>query len=297
MTAARKIKRSLAAWLPLLALPALAAWLTLSLPAWVIAWSLAVAIYSGMKWLTFARSRSARAATWTKCFLYLFLWPGMDAHAFFQDRPCRLPGSYEWSCALAKSLWGLALIVGLFPLLLNEQPLLAAWCGLVGIALVLLFGLTHLASVAWRTYGRLALPIMNRPLAATSLGDFWSNRWNLAFRDVVRRFVFQPLLARLDLPKATLAVFLVSGIVHDLVMSLPAKAGLGRPTLYFLIQGLAVLFERSRAGVRLGLGPGMKGRLFAAAIVLLPLALLFHRAFLENIIVPTLRAITLPGNF
>jgi hypothetical protein len=90
---------------------------------------------------------------------------------------------------------------------------------------------------------------------------------------------------------ATLAVFLFSGLVHDLVISLPVGAGYGGPTLYFVLQGIAVLVERSKLGKRAGLGEGWPGRLFAAAVVLLPIALLFHPPFVLNAIVPTLTAL------
>ncbi|MEK6248981.1 MAG: membrane bound O-acyl transferase family-domain-containing protein, partial [Planctomycetales bacterium] len=126
------------------------------------------------------------------------------------------------------------------------------------------------------------------PIQAASLSDFWGKRWNLAFRDLAYRHVFRPVTRRLGVAGATMAVFLVSGVVHDAVISIPAAAGFGLPTLYFVIQGAGVLFERSRFGKRIGISKGKTGRVFCAAIILGPVLLLFHRPFVERVIVPML---------
>jgi len=113
----------------------------------------------------------------------------------------------------------------------------------------------------------------------------------LAFRDVVHAYLFRASLRRFGLAGATLAVFFVSGLVHDLVISLPARGGWGRPTIYFVIQGFGVLLERSRLGRWLGLGRGVPGWLFCAAVSLAPLPLLFHQPFIEGVVLPMLVAI------
>jgi hypothetical protein len=42
---------------------------------------------------------------------------------------------------------------------------------------------------------------------------------------------------------ASLAVFLISGLLHELVITLPAGGGYGGLTWYFLIQGLLTQVE------------------------------------------------------
>jgi alginate O-acetyltransferase complex protein AlgI len=281
------------AWLPALVLPAAGLGTFTRVPIWMLAWALTAALYAGFKWLTFARSTQARSATFSESLAYLLLWPGMDANAFLRpSRPGQQrsrPAWREWLMALLKLLTGLLLIFGLAPLTTSLPSLVTGWVGVVGLALVLLFGFAHLVSLIWRTLGVDAQPIMNRPLWATSLSDFWGGRWNLAFHDVGREFVFKPLLRRWGVLGATLGVFLFSGIVHEIPMSVATRQGLGLPTLYFLIQAAGVVIERSPVGKRFGLGRGLLGRAFAALVILAPVGLLFHHAFLTRVIIPTLK--------
>lgn len=88
-----------------------------------------------------------------------------------------------------------------------------------------------------------------------------------------------------------MAVFVVSGAVHDAVISIPARGGFGLPTFYFVIQGVGVLFERSRLGKRIGTRNGVIGWLYCAVVTLGPVFLLFHQPFVERVVVPMLTVI------
>jgi hypothetical protein len=162
---------------------------------------------------------------------------------------------------------------------------------MIGIVLLLHFGLFHLLALAWRRAGVNATPLMCRPLASTSLADFWSGRWNTAFNAVARDLVFRPLAPRLGGTAALIVVFLVSGLVHEAVISLPARAGYGLPTAYFALQAMGVALERSAWGRRLGLGHGIRGWSFVMVCAGLPAFFLFHPPFVRNVILPMLDAI------
>jgi hypothetical protein len=73
--------------------------------------------------------------------------------------------------------------------------------------------------------------------------------------------------------------------VHDLVISWPAGGGYGGPTLFFAIQGVGMLIERSGFGHEVGLGRGVRGWFFTMLALLLPAPLLFHPHFVEGIVV------------
>src|SRR5208337_3836847 len=86
-------------------------------------------------------------------------------------------------------------------------------------------------------------------------------------------------------------VFVVSGVIHDAVISLPAGAGYGLPTMYFMIQGAGVMVERSSVGKRLGLRQGARGWIFMAAFTAGPAFWLFHPPFIRRVILPFMQAI------
>lgn len=280
-----------AAWLPLATLPVAALLLRDALAPWAFMWVLAFALYAGCKWLTYYETAATGPRT-DRRLAYLLGWPGMDGREFFRvDADVVAPPAPAWWFAGGKTALGLLLIYAGAPLAAAGNPFVAAWIGMVGVIFVLHFGTFHLLALLWRTRGIAARPLMNAPVLATSLTEFWGRRWNAAFHELVHRYLFRPLHRRVGAAGAVLAVFAVSGVIHDLVISVPARAGYGKPTAYFLLHGLGVLLERSAFGRRVGLGRGWRGRTFALAVAVLPVGWLFHPEFIHRIILPFLRAI------
>jgi alginate O-acetyltransferase complex protein AlgI len=279
-------------WPPVFVLPAAVLLLTpATWPPWALTWLLTAAIFSGVKWLTWRRTPVSGAA-WRRHLAYLVAWPGLDAAAFLDPAPLAdsmKPRPAEWVRGAGNALLGAGLFWGAARLVPDELPVVTAWVGLVGLALLLHFGTLHLLSCAWRAAGVNAQPLMKRPASSTGVSEFWGRRWNTAFRDLAYRFLFRPLTARLGAAWGLFAGFLFSGLVHDLVISVPARGGWGLPTLFFLLQAAAIAVERSRRGRALGLGRGWGGRLFTAAVLLGPALLLFHPPFLERVALPFMR--------
>lgn len=265
------------------------AWLHGDVPRWGIMWGLALLVYGSLKVLTWTLRRTAAAPAW-KQLAYVVAWPGMDVDSFLNASPAATPATSEWLLAAFKTVLGILLLVVACPAVAQLGPVATGWMGMLGIVFTLHFGLFHLLSCGWRSLEIDARPIMNWPIAAQSLADFWGKRWNLAFRDLTNRLVFHPLVKPLGPSAALLAGFVGSGLVHDLVISIPAGGGYGRPTLYFTLQGLATLVQRGHRGAGLRFRTGVCGQLLTIAILVLPCPLLFHKWFVQDVIVPFIQA-------
>lgn len=280
-------------WIPLVVLPAAACAFRSRLAPWEFMWLLAIALFFGCKFETWFRARIEGAhSSAVRNLGYLFLWPGMDAATFLKSstRPAR-PRTRDWLAALSKTLIGVALIAFAARKAVATPSLLDGWVGMLGLILVLHFGTFHLVALAWQTAGVDAQPIMRAPLLATSLSEFWGNRWNLGFRQLSHGIIFQPVRKLLGAPVALLAAFLFSGIVHDLVISFPARGGYGLPTAYFVFQGFGVLVERSSIGARAGIDHGFRGWAFALLWAAAPVYWLFHSAFVTRVMLPFFAAL------
>lgn len=265
------------------------------LPAWALMWTLAALLFALLKALTWWRERRGfRALAGWRRLGYLTAWVGLDPAPFLAPRfEQPLPKRTDWLGAMLQVGLGAVLVWAPPPgLALHSPDPARAWIGLIGLALLLHFGLFRLAALTWQLAGVPVRPIMANPLASRTLAEFWSCRWNLAFRDVSHRFLFRPIQRRHGAPVALMAVFLGSGLVHELVISLPARGGWGLPTLYFCLQGVGVLVERRLFA---GRTPGaIGGRAYALALAALPAPLLFHPPFLEGVALPFLGILCSP---
>jgi alginate O-acetyltransferase complex protein AlgI len=289
----RRSTSQLTDFLPLLVLPLLALLVRTWLAPWLFMWAMAFALYAGCKWLTYreARRNSVTQNRW-RGLGYLLAWPGMNAPEFLRsDVAAANPQRREWLFAFAKTALGFVMLFGLARHFLPAHPLAAGWMGMCGAIFILHFGLFHLLSLAWRRMGVKAEPIMKNPLRAVSLREFWGKRWNTAFNELVFRFAYRSLRRRTTPALAALGVFGLSGLIHELVISLPAGEGFGLPTAYFLIQGIGLVLERSPFGHRIGLARGLRGRMFTVVLTAGPAFWLFHPPFIHHVILPMLHAI------
>ena len=223
---------------------------------------------------------------------WFFCWPGLDAKAFFHvgDRT-ETTSVPEVLFAIAKTIFGGLLFFVVAPRGIDVHFLVGGWIGLVGAVFMLHFGSFHVAALFWRSRGRNVRPIMNVPILSTSVSDFWSKRWNLAFRDYAHPFLFKPLARKFSPITAVAVGYLFSGLVHELAISVPAGGGYGLPTLYFTLQGIAILVERKLSKNGWNLQSGGAGWCWTLLVTAPGAFLLFHPPFLRVVVSPVIAAV------
>jgi hypothetical protein len=134
-------------------------------------------------------------------------------------------------------------------------------------------------SLIWLAIGGVPRPLLNDPLLARGVADFWGRTWNLWFSDWFRYTLFAPLRRRPLL--ALLLIFAVSGLMHEAVVNAPlffvtGQAPFGSMMLYFLLQPAGVLIERRF------LKPNSPLRIALAWVVVLgPVPLLLNEGLLR----------------
>lgn len=209
--------------------------------------------------------------------LAFLLWPGMDLRAWHRAPAERQPLALR---GITNLLIGSVLVW----IVARQVPnvFAATWVCMIGFISALHGGVFTMLAAFWRERGRDVRPLLNNPLGTASLAEFWSQRWNVAFRDLAHRLVFRPVAVRFGGRAATWAVFLVSGLVHELVVTVPARGGYGGPTAYFLIQALGIALERRCTCAR----GGLVWRVRALALLTLPLPIAFPPVFVGRVAAP-----------
>lgn len=240
-------------------------------------------LWAGKAILLVKHFGALRAASPVRFLPFVIAWPGMNVRRFLLPRRApTAPTARQWRGAFTCTAAGVGFLA-LGALLRTNAPLLASWIGLVGIAYLFFFGLFLLSSLMFRAAGIDAQPLFREPRKSQNLIELWGRRWNRGFHDLVLETVYAPL-ARRSAAAAAIATFMVSGGLHELVLSIPARGGYGLPMLYFAIQAAGVGLVGSRRGARWGLREGQRAWNFGAILSLGGLVLLFAPAFHRNVV-------------
>lgn len=233
-------------------------------------------------WALLGQPRTAvKEASPLGLLLYAYLWPGIDPRPFYRQQDSE-PNAARWFVygfpTMALGVLGGLLLAVWAPCL--SGPALGM-AGVMAVLVTIHLGTSDVISAAVSLLGFPVKRLFEHPLACRSLRDFWSKRWNRPFVEM-NRMLFQPLLpSSLGADGKVVALFLLSGLLHELALSFPAGGGWGGPLLYFLVQGLAM-----RAEYRWGIEQKPWSRLWTWTLLLGPLPLLFHSKFLTTLVVP-----------
>jgi len=254
--------------------------------------ALMILLCYGMKAVVVAAARRGGMPlmTFGNWLAFAAVWFGMQPRQFLARRLQPIPGA---AILFFQGLLWLAAGGGTFFLArhLHEGGFSLRIAGLVfvaGFAMTLHFGIIPVLAAAFRSLGYNAGPQFHAPWQSTSLQDFWSRRWNVAFSVMTTLVVYRPMARHAGRGGALFLGFLASGLFHEVACSLPVRAGYGLPTAYFALHGIGVLLERWLHRRRTPLTGGLITRVWVYAWVLLPLPLLFHLPILRGVVLPLL---------
>jgi alginate O-acetyltransferase complex protein AlgI len=217
-------------------------------------------------------------------------WPGMRPSLFAGLGSRSLPGGLRLMASGAVRLAaGAFLFLAARYAWAEGHAILATALVLPGLSLLLHFGIFNILAGAWRLLGARCDALFRAPLRSRSLTEFWGRRWNLAFSEMTALGIYRPLEPRVGRPSAMAAAFLVSGLLHEIAISLPVNRGYGLPLSYFALHGLLRLAEQGleRAGHPIYRHAWI-GRAWTIFWLVLPLPILFHRPFLAGVVWPLL---------
>ncbi|MGJ8656788.1 MAG: wax synthase family protein [Akkermansiaceae bacterium] len=230
-------------------------------------------LMAGMKAITYREwcVVGGRRLPWGRWLMFSCLWFGMDPGAFVARR------RVEWRSHVV--VGSACLVVGL----------MGVWvCYLLDVRSVLLlfvfmsagfhFGVLRLLTGFWRMMGFPVRVLFRNPLVMRGFQDFWGRRWNLAYSQMMARAVKRPLVGLLGERGSLFAVFVVSGLLHELAITVPVGGGYGWPTLFFVVHGVVCFFERGDSRVM---------AVVCGMMLVLGVPYLFGEKFVDDVILPS----------
>lgn len=248
-------------------------WLTLGESGFMRMIWLCSVLMAGMKAVVYREWCVARNSelSWSRWLMFSCLWFGMDPGAFVQRR------TVEWKSHVL--VGGLCMIAGLVSVyvcyLLDVRNIVILFiCMSAGFH----FGVLRLMTAFWRMQRFPVRVLFRNPLVMRGFRDFWGKRWNLAYSQMMARAVKKPLTPLLGDKGSMFAVFVISGLLHELAITVPVGGGYGWPTAFFILHGLICLLER-KDSVYMGITCGV--------VLVIGVPYLFGPKFVEEIIIPS----------
>ncbi|MFN5579573.1 MAG: MBOAT family protein [Akkermansiaceae bacterium] len=228
-------------------------------------------LLGGMKGLVYAEWARTEKLTLPRYAIFSLLWFGMDPGTFrFKNPDLSWKNDIVIGAILTfNGLVGLWLVANL------------GWNHIVimfiPLSIAFHFGLLRMLKGTLRYFGYPVRTLFPNPLETHGIGDFWSRRWNIGYSQMMQRLVGRPVEAIAGKSAGVMAVFICSGLLHEIAITLPVMSGFGLPTLYFTFHGLLTLLEKK--------WKRPLGKIPTLICVILPLGWLFPKTFQTEVIV------------
>jgi hypothetical protein len=248
--------------------------------------------FTGMKVIAVAESYKHQKTmlSFKHWFVFAAGWAGMRAQPFETLGQPPLPNAWPMiRMGISRIIAGLLLILLAHVLiqLSHTAVTVVSVILLVGLSLTLHFGLLSISAGTWRLSGANTYLLFREPAKATSLTEFWSKRWNIAFSEMTSVAIFRPLKTKIGSAAALMLAFAFSGLLHEIALSVPVSSGYGLPLLYFIIQGCMVLVEKLLISRKLMfLQNKVAAKIWLFFWLIIPAPLLFHPQFIKQIVWP-----------
>lgn len=263
------IRRS-AAWLLLISITIASHFILLENGAFMRMVGICCVLLGGMKGLVYAEWAGKEKLSLRQYAVFSFLWFGMDPGTFRFRNP-RL----RWKNDIA--IGSLLTVIGLAGAWLVAN---LGWKNIfimfLPLSLAFHFGFLRILKGSLRASGFPVRTLFPNLLKTHGIADFWSRRWNIGYSQMMQRLIGRPIESIAGKSSGVMAVFITSGLLHEIAITLPVMSGFGLPTLYFTFQGLLTLIEQKFNRPF--------GKIPALISVILPLGWLFPSTFQTEVI-------------
>ncbi len=227
-------------------------------------------LLGGMKGLVYAEWAGAERLSVVRYGVFSLMWFGMDPAGLLTRRR-----GLSWKDDVRLGL-GLMLVGTLGAWLVWAMEWRQILIMFAPMSIGFHFGALRVLKGGLRAAGFPVRTLFPNVLETQGIGDFWSRRWNVGYSQMMQRLVGRPVTAVLGADAGTLAVFVASGLLHELAITFPVRAGFGLPTMYFTLHGVLTLLEK-RWGRPIGKVP-------ALLAVVVTLGMLFPNTFQSEVI-------------